>query len=689
MWMVVWGFVAGATSTASSGPDLVERATVVDLPVQDVVVFSDRARVTRRGPVRLPGGVVVVRAPDLPGATLPGSVRVTSTGATVVRVETEPVERERWGLDQVDAWIATLEELQDKIALVAGRLQAARNELALLANLTAAPPVPEKDRLGKPLVPAADAWREAQDRLAKRRVAARATEHALEAEDRALRLELGRVQREVQARDIGGFTEQRLQVLVILEGDRGDGTVDVEYAVPGASWKPAYDLLFDPDKGTVSLAAAGLVTQASGEDWPQVHLGLSTSIPGEGLVLPHLRTWTLGDDREFVPRPSARTTPRTVQPFAPPTPRPRAPEVERAADRELLQQRVEHLLVLAQMGAGQGRGLGLRGTGAGGGGAAPTNSIGTLGTEGWSGARAERDDKDRVPPPPPPPMPMPSAPMPSMAPAAAPESYAEEGALYDDAEDEVAPKAASREARKKSAPRPSLPAAGLRLSSATAWQRPTFDDPLLPAVSAAGFDVVYNAPLPATVPSDASGLKVPLAVRAYDVSTFYEATPSLATTAYLKATVKNGATVPILAGPANVFVKGAFAGDAMLATTGPGGALELPLGADEDIRLTRTVIPSTRRQGFVVGEEDVTDYAVKIEVGNYKKRAITIRVIDQIPKTNAEKLRVELVTTSPKPETPPDGDGLLHWHVDIPAGATKTITFTYRIARPKDWRLAQ
>ena len=236
---------------------------------------------------------------------------------------------------------------------------------------------------------------------------------------------------------------------------------------------------------------------------------------------------------------------------------------------------------------------------------------------------------------------------------------------------------------------PRVRSRGLALNNATAWRRPTFSDPMLPAMSAGGLDYVYDAPVRVTVPSQASGLRVPLAARTYNVQTFYEATPSLATTAYLKASVKNGSKLPILAGPANVFVKGTFSGDANLMTTGPGGALELPLGADEDIRLTRTVVPATRTQGMFFGEEDVTDYTVTIEVGNYKKRPITVRVVDQLPKTNVEKMKVEMVSVSPKPQAKPDGDGLLYWHVDVAAGAVAKVTFQYRITRPKDWRLHQ
>ena len=680
----VVGFVA-ATTQASSGPETAERAAPVALPVRDVVVFSDRARVTRRGPVHFQGGVQVLRAPDLPGATIPGTIRVTATGSTVVRVETRPVDRERTGIEQVDAWIAAFEALEDRGAVLNGKLTAVRGELSLLQGLQPTPPLPEKDRAGRQLVAAPEAWKDAEDRLARRRAAARDAERALEEELRVVDLERGRLQAEIAARNIGAFSDRLTEVVVIVDGAAGDGSLDVEYAVPGASWKPAYDLAFDPEKGIVRLAAAGLVSQASGEDWPDARLALSTAIPGEGLTLPKLRTWALGDDREFVPVPTPRAAPPTVALFAPPAARARAVDVEREADRALLYQRVGTLL------GHVGRGLGLRGTGAGGGGGGDeTNADGFVSEERAPALRK----RSAPPPPPPPPPPMPSAaPAPMMAaPPSAPveaermedEVYATEGV------DEDAAPSMFETAKAVSAAR----IRGLRLSSRDAWQRPAFYDPFLPAVSAAGFDAVYEAPLPATVPSQAQSLRVPLAAREYAVTTFYEATPSLATTAYLKATVKNGTGLPILAGPANVFVGGAFTGDATLSTTGPGGTIELPLGADEDIRLTRTVIPSTSTKGFVFGERDVTDYAVKIEVGNYKKRAITIRVVDQVPKTNAEKVEIELVSTSPKPQTTPggesvDGNGLLAFLVDVPAGGTKTITFTYRVSRPKDWRLSQ
>ena len=660
--LLLAALLLGATG-ATSGPDLAERAVAVELPIAEVVVFSDRARVTRRGNVKLTGGPQVLRAPDVPGAVMLDSIRVTATGSTVVRVETLPVQRERWSIDQVDAWIVALEKRGDEMAVVSGALAAAHGELVLLSNLTAAPPLPEKDRLNSRTSPSPEAWKDAQDRLAKRRAAARVTEHELELKLRKLAAQYDIAAREVLKRDLGGFADKKIEVVVIVEGGAGTGSIAVEYAVPGAFWKPAYDLAFDPDNGIVELSASAFVTQATGEDWPQVKLALSTAIPGQGIDLPQLRTWTLGDDREYLPTSTARTTPRTTRPFQPPTPKPRLIELEREADRELLGSRTELLLALAttsSVSASMSAGAMSKGSGGG---------------PGRARASMQRGDE---------PMVSSAMPMSMAAPVAA--------APIDEQQND--PEALRMvdimTASDSAAPGQTTRMQALALNNGIRWQRQTFGDPLLPAVSAGGLDYVYDAPVKITVPAQANALRVPLAVRRYPVQTFYEATPSLATTAYLKASVNNGSSLPILAGPANVFVKRTFAGDAQLMTTGPGGVLELPLGADEDIRLTRTVVPVTKTQGvFLGGEEDVTDYAVKIEVGNYKKQAITLRLIDQLPRTDAEKVKIEFVSTSTKPKTGPDADGLLSWHIDVPAGGVSQLTFTYRITRPKNWRLTQ
>jgi uncharacterized protein (TIGR02231 family) len=182
---------------------------------------------------------------------------------------------------------------------------------------------------------------------------------------------------------------------------------------------------------------------------------------------------------------------------------------------------------------------------------------------------------------------------------------------------------------------------------------------------------------------------VPLVTETFRADTFYEATPSLDKTAYVKAKVKNAGERPLLRGPTSIFVAGEFVGQGEIATTGPGGVIGFPLGADENVRLVRTVVPKTVQEG-VFSKDDVTTYRTEIQIGNYKKKAITIEVVDQIPKTRHEDVEIELLSASPKPiEAKPDADGVLRWRVTVPPGKTKKIVFSYHIERPADWQLYQ
>jgi len=228
----------------------------------------------------------------------------------------------------------------------------------------------------------------------------------------------------------------------------------------------------------------------------------------------------------------------------------------------------------------------------------------------------------------------------------------------------------------------------LSLFEPSHYRRPTFSDANLPAVTAGGLDYVWEAPARATIPSSGERVRVPLSVDQYQVTAFYEATPSLSKVAYLKATVRNKGKRPVLAGGATVFVGGEFGGDVRLATTGPGGIIELPLGADEDVRLTHTLVPASETVGLI-SKCDRTRYTTTIEVGNYKSKPIRIHLFDQVPKTRQEEIEIVLGKTTPAVKEGPDEDGLLRWELDLAAGTTKKLEFSYRIDRPEDWRLRQ
>ena len=82
-----------------------------------------------------------------------------------------------------------------------------------------------------------------------------------------------------------------------------------------------------------------------------------------------------------------------------------------------------------------------------------------------------------------------------------------------------------------------------------------------------------------------------------------------------------------------------------------------------------------------IRDRDITEYKVRIEVGNYKDKDIDIRIFDQIPLSEQEEVQIELLTK----DLVPNKSGILKWDITIPTQKTEVIEFSYKIQRPKNW----
>ena len=457
--------------------------------------------------------------------------------------------------------------------------------------------------------------------------------------------------------------------------------------MPGARWKPAYDLHYASARGQIRVETSAVVEQATGEDWTDAALLLSTAMPGRGIDLPELLTWTLGEKSEFIPQLRPR----------------RAPPTERAAAGRC--RAIERRWTAPRIDAERGpRATGARRATATVHGAAPTRPRQAMRRRAripgrrapraaaqrarhparprcWAQAPARAQAFGVVPRPPPG----------DGAPAAHPARPSE--IAMDDAEERSRRALVARLAvvpRNRRHPRaPPATRVPLALVDTRAPSRgPALSDPYLPAVSAGGLDYVYQAPTRATIASSAKQVRIPLASQTFQASTFHEATPALAPTAFLRARVRNDGKRPLLRGPVTIFGDGELVGVGEIQTTGAGGDIELPLGADQDVKLVRQVVPSTKTTGVIMKSEETT-YDVQIQVANYKKQKVTVEIADQVPRSPRDKVEVKLLGVQPAAKGAPDADGVDQWRVELGPGATQTLKLGYRITRPKDWQLYQ
>ena len=72
---------------------------------------------------------------------------------------------------------------------------------------------------------------------------------------------------------------ERQAVVFLNKSDNKSATLELNYLVNGADWSPQYNLRAQPDKSTATIEYNAVLHQASGENWDNALLALSTAQP--------------------------------------------------------------------------------------------------------------------------------------------------------------------------------------------------------------------------------------------------------------------------------------------------------------------------------------------------------------------------------------------------------------------------
>lgn len=104
---------------------------------------------------------------------------------------------------------------------------------------------------------------------------------------------LVKIQKQVnEQRDV--YNRNTSEILVIVQADAATSVdLDLNYVVANAGWTPVYDLRAIDTKSPIQLAYKASVYQATGEEWQNVLMVLSTANPNLGGLKPELAAWYL------------------------------------------------------------------------------------------------------------------------------------------------------------------------------------------------------------------------------------------------------------------------------------------------------------------------------------------------------------------------------------------------------------
>ncbi|MGQ0838712.1 mucoidy inhibitor MuiA family protein [Actinokineospora sp.] len=276
----------------------------VDAPIVAVTVYPGQARITRRGAVRLDAGERRVLVGGLPPHLHADSVRVSGRGpATVLGVDVLPERNPR----TPDGAVAELEQRRDALTARLDALAdqdtvlAARAELVTSLNRRSSSAFAQtlaKDETAAARVAAVG------DALAEQLAAVLADRRELAEARREVRAEHDEVVRRIGDRDAYRVPDRMAIATDLAVAEAGEVELEVSYLVDAASWESRYDLRLTAS--TLSLTWYGLITQHTGEDWPECDLRLSTAQPANSVTVPELSPWYMDIVRPVAAKAMAR-----------------------------------------------------------------------------------------------------------------------------------------------------------------------------------------------------------------------------------------------------------------------------------------------------------------------------------------------------------------------------------------------
>lgn len=272
----------------------------VDAPIAAVTVYPDRARVTRRGRITVPAGDQTVYVEPLPLALQEDSVRVAGRGpATVLGVDLAT----RHHPQAPDDTVAELERQRREAQAEVAELTDANDVQAQLDTFLAQLARRAGGSFAKTL---ASGETDAElggftESLAARLTAVRSTRRELATQWREAEERVAAAERRLAAVAEQRTPDRRSAAIALALDAEAEVEIELSYVVPGAGWTSSYDVRLTGDRLTLSWF--GLITQRTGEDWPECDLTLSTARPTTAVKVPELDPWYL--DRFHPPVPAA------------------------------------------------------------------------------------------------------------------------------------------------------------------------------------------------------------------------------------------------------------------------------------------------------------------------------------------------------------------------------------------------
>ena len=267
-------------------------AADADSRISAVTVYADRAVVTRTATIAVPAaGPLEIVFANLPASLVEPSLQVSGRGTAQTTI-LDVTARATYLDFTPNEWVKALEDelrgLQKQRRGLDDRGKLLDEQRASLVHAETALTSPANKDAARPTL---EDLTKLLGFLGEQRSKLVADAAALDEQREALQAKIDAAQQ--QLNELRGARGRTVKHVTVRLAAASPGQLDLalSYAVPGASWTPAYDARLRADERAVELAYFGVVRNGTGEDWKAVALTLSTARPSLGGGAPELPAW--------------------------------------------------------------------------------------------------------------------------------------------------------------------------------------------------------------------------------------------------------------------------------------------------------------------------------------------------------------------------------------------------------------
>jgi len=140
--------------------------------------------------------------------------------------------------------------------------------------------------------------------------------------------------------------------------------------------------------------------------------------------------------------------------------------------------------------------------------------------------------------------------------------------------------------------------------------------------------------------------------------------------------ITNGDSV-LLPGPVKVYAAGDYIGETSLDTISPREKFRLGTRASYDVKAERKLLEKDTEKAGITRGKQKRGYRYSLELKNFSRDDIEIRVVDRIPYSNSEKIIVEM--DEPTPSYKKMELGVLTWETTMTKDQELKIEYSYEV----------